>query len=108
MVCETCMNRAPFLWIYATYFACESHAIMHFFLFRLFSYSSKGMIMCMLLSPVVPQVTKTSLSKEDEEDNVAGNKEEKDLTLLSCNSGHDEPSTSNDCQKETKVRNRSI
>lgn len=66
------------------------------------------MLICMFLSLIVPQGTKMSLSKEDEEDNVAGNKEEKVLTFPSCSSSQDEPSTSNDCQKEAKVRNRSM
>ncbi|MCJ8736688.1 hypothetical protein PDJAM_G00015400 [Pangasius djambal] len=72
MVCEGCMNRAPFLWTYAAYFA-------------------------------YPPVTQMSLSKENEEETVAGNKEEKDAMLPSCSNGHDGPSTSKNCQKEARL-----
>ncbi|KAI4892283.1 hypothetical protein NFI96_012000 [Prochilodus magdalenae] len=68
MVCESCMNRAPFLWTYAAYFAT---------------------------SPVT--------SKEDKDVTVVGVEEEKETTSHPCRNGHDEPSTSQGCRKETTI-----
>ncbi|KAF7704602.1 putative E3 ubiquitin-protein ligase UBR7 [Silurus meridionalis] len=77
MVCESCMNKAPFLWTYAAYFA-------H------------------------PPVSNLSLSTDDENTSVAGNREEKEALLPSCSNGHDEPSTSKDCQKEARLTSNGI
>uniref|UniRef100_A0A3B3SM85 Putative E3 ubiquitin-protein ligase UBR7 n=1 Tax=Paramormyrops kingsleyae TaxID=1676925 RepID=A0A3B3SM85_9TELE len=91
MVCEACMNKAPFLWTYATHLAGElpgsgsATAVSDYL---------KGHTVCLCVNSV-------KADDEIKEEKVVVKKEEIDS---SCRNGTEEPSTSLHCQEEEKVQ----